>query len=109
MARLLSAKDNFQGSSEFYRTLEQKLGTIIDQRSTQFFTVSAVSVQMARNILEGLPDQMADVATVERVVDRLFPEVKQAAYKEARRSALKPWRTNKNVIRQVLLIIFSGD
>lgn len=35
--------------------LEAKLGTIIDQRASQYFTVPAVSVARARGILERLP------------------------------------------------------
>lgn len=59
VARLLSCKDDFTGSPEFYRTLECKLGQIIDGRSMQYFTVPAVSVARARSVLEQLPDQVA--------------------------------------------------
>jgi len=52
VARLLSPNDNLQGSSEFYRVLEAKLGAVIEGRTTQFFTVPAVSVQRVRAVLE---------------------------------------------------------
>jgi len=55
VARLLSRKDDFTGSPEFYRTLECKLGTIIDQRASQYFTVPATPVSRARNVLEQMP------------------------------------------------------
>jgi len=56
VARLLSPKDNFVASPQFFRTLESKLGTIIDQRASQYFTVPAVAVQRARKVLEQLPE-----------------------------------------------------
>jgi hypothetical protein len=59
VARLLSPRDEFSGSSEFFRALEQKLPDVIAGRTSQFFTVPAVSVQRARNVLEQLPDQVA--------------------------------------------------
>jgi len=52
VARLLSPRDEFSGSPEFYRTLECKLGQIIDQRASQFFTVPATPVSRARDVLE---------------------------------------------------------
>ena len=52
VARLLSAKDNFTGSAEFYRTLEQKLGTIIDGRTAQYFTVTAGSLARVERAVE---------------------------------------------------------
>ena len=78
VARLLSRNDDFTASPEFWRMLECKLGTIIDGRASQIFTVPAVSVARARGVMEGMPDQV-QVATVEGAVDRLFPEVQQAA------------------------------
>jgi tetratricopeptide (TPR) repeat protein len=52
VSRVLSCKDGFTGSHEFFRTLELKLGTVIDQRASQFFTIPAVSVQRARDVLD---------------------------------------------------------
>jgi transcriptional regulator with XRE-family HTH domain len=52
ISRLLSPRDNFEGSSEFYRRLEAKLGTIIENRSSQFFSIPAVPVQRARDVME---------------------------------------------------------
>jgi transcriptional regulator with XRE-family HTH domain len=52
VARLLSRKDDFTGSPEFFRTLEFKLGQIINGRASQFFTIPAVSVTRARDVLE---------------------------------------------------------
>ena len=52
VSRLLNPKDDFSGSPEFFRALESKLGQIIDGRSSQFFTCSAVPVARARGILE---------------------------------------------------------
>jgi len=55
VARLLSAKDDFKGSAEFYRALEQKLGTIIDGRTAQYFTVTAVSIgRVERAVRDGV-------------------------------------------------------
>lgn len=59
VSRLLSRKDDFRGSPEFYRTLEAKLGQVIDGRSSQFFTVSAVSVARARNVLGQVSEPVA--------------------------------------------------
>jgi hypothetical protein len=56
---LLSRKNDFSGSAEFYRALECKLGTVIDHRSYQFFTVPAVSVARARSVMEQLPIEQA--------------------------------------------------
>ena len=39
ISRLLNEAD-FQGSPEFYRTLEAKLGAVVDGRSAQYFTVT---------------------------------------------------------------------
>jgi len=52
IARLLSPKDDLEGSSDFFRILEQKLGTIIEGRTAQFFVVPAVSVQRVRAVME---------------------------------------------------------
>jgi transcriptional regulator with XRE-family HTH domain len=52
VSRLLSPNDDFNGSPEFFRSLEAKLGTVIDARSAQYFTVPAISVQRARSVLE---------------------------------------------------------
>jgi hypothetical protein len=52
ISRMLSRKDDFTGSPEFFRTLELKLGTVIDQRTSQFFTVPSVSVPRARDVLD---------------------------------------------------------
>src|SRR5262245_54975757 len=41
VARLLSRKDDFTGSPEFFRSLELKLGAVVDGRTVQFFTVPA--------------------------------------------------------------------
>jgi hypothetical protein len=59
VSRLLNPKDEFSGSREFFRTVECKLGQIIDQRASQFFTVPAVSVARARGVLEQLPVEQA--------------------------------------------------
>jgi hypothetical protein len=55
VARLLSRKDDFTGSSEFFRTLECKLPDVIAGRTSQVFTCPAVPVARARGILEQLP------------------------------------------------------
>ena len=52
VARLLSPKDPFVGSPEFFRMLEMKLPEVIAARRTQFFTCPAVPVGRARNVLE---------------------------------------------------------
>jgi hypothetical protein len=52
VARLLSLNDHFQGSPEFYRALEAKLGAIIERRTSQCFTVPATPVQRVRAVLE---------------------------------------------------------
>jgi len=59
VARLLSSRDEFSGSPEFFRALECKLGAIIDGRASQFFTVTAVPVQRARAVLERMPVEQA--------------------------------------------------
>ena len=62
VARLLSRNDDFTASPEFWRVLECKLGTIIDQRASQVFTCSAVSVQRARVVLEGMPEPEGEMS-----------------------------------------------
>jgi hypothetical protein len=52
ISRLLSCNDDFTGSPAFFRTLETKLGTVIDQRASQFFTVPATPVHRARDVLD---------------------------------------------------------
>ena len=52
VARLLSLNDDFQASPTFWRILEQKLGAIIEERTSQDFTVPAVSVTRVRAVLE---------------------------------------------------------
>jgi transcriptional regulator with XRE-family HTH domain len=52
VSRLLSRKDDFTASPEFYRTLECKLPEVIAGRACQYFTVPAVSVARARAVLE---------------------------------------------------------
>jgi hypothetical protein len=39
ISRVLSRKDDFTGSPEFFRTMELRLGTVIEGRTAQFFTV----------------------------------------------------------------------
>jgi hypothetical protein len=54
-------------SPEFLRKLEHQLGTIIDGRCSQFFTIPATPVQRARGVLEQMPeDEVATEAVVER-------------------------------------------
>jgi transcriptional regulator with XRE-family HTH domain len=65
VARLLSPRDEFSGSAEFFRAVECKLGTIIDRRASQYFTVAAVPVSRARSVLEQMPDEQA--ASVEEM------------------------------------------
>ena len=62
VARLLSPRDDFNGSPEFWRTLECKLGTIIDQRASQVFTCPAISVARARGVLEGMTEPVEEMA-----------------------------------------------
>ena len=71
VARLLSHRDDLVGSHEFYRALETKLGTIIENRTAQYFTVPAVSVRRVESILTQLP--VESVPTLERAVCQLFP------------------------------------
>ena len=59
ISRVLSCKDDFTGSPEFFRTVETKVGTVIDARSSQFFTIPAVPVRRARDVLEQLPVEQA--------------------------------------------------
>jgi hypothetical protein len=67
VSRLLNPRDDFAGSPAFFRMVECKLGTILDNRSSQFFTCPAVSVQRARAVIEQLPeDEVAAEAVVER-------------------------------------------
>jgi transcriptional regulator with XRE-family HTH domain len=70
ISRLLNPKDDFSGSVAFFRTVECKLGQIIDQRASQYFTVPAVSVARARGVLGQL--------SVDRVA-ALDAEMAQAA------------------------------
>jgi hypothetical protein len=63
---LLSPNDPFVGSPEFFRSLEFKLGEVIQGRTSQYFTVRATPVQRARSILEQLPEQAAVVEEVAR-------------------------------------------
>jgi hypothetical protein len=51
ISRILSPNDDFTGSPEFFRSLETKLGTVIAGRTAQYFTIPAVSVQRARDVL----------------------------------------------------------
>ena len=55
VARLLSPNDEFQGSPQFFRTLEAKLGAIIEGRATQYFTCQAVSVRRVEKVMEQMP------------------------------------------------------
>src|ERR1017187_5407051 len=55
ISRVLSCKDDFTGSPAFFRTVEHKLPDVIAGRTSQFFTIPAVSVQRARDVLELLP------------------------------------------------------
>ena len=55
VARLLSPNDEFQGSPQFFRVLEAKLGTIIEGRSSQYFTCQAVSVRRVEKVMEQMP------------------------------------------------------
>ena len=67
VSRLLNPKDDFSGSPEFFRAVECKLGTILDNRSSQFFTCPAVPVARARDVIEQMPvDEGAVAAAVER-------------------------------------------
>jgi hypothetical protein len=52
VARLLSPRDGFSGSPEFFRALECKLPDVIDGRTAQFFTCPATPVSRARDVLE---------------------------------------------------------
>jgi hypothetical protein len=58
---LLSCKDDFTGSPEFFRTLEMKLPEVIAGRTSQYFTVPATPVSRARAVLERLPVKQAAV------------------------------------------------
>lgn len=61
VCRLLNPKDHdLSGSPEFWRILECKLGTIINQRASQYFTVPATPVARARAVLERLPEPVAE-------------------------------------------------
>ena len=51
VARLLSPKDQLVGSPEFFHTLESKLPEVIAARTSQFFTIPAVPVGRARDVL----------------------------------------------------------
>jgi hypothetical protein len=52
VVRVLSPRDGFSGSKEFFRVMESKLGQIIEARTSQFFTCPAVPVARARDVLE---------------------------------------------------------
>jgi hypothetical protein len=52
VARLLSPRDHFSGSPAYFRTLEAKLPEVIAGRTSQYFTLPAVPVQRARDVLE---------------------------------------------------------
>ena len=52
ISRVLSCKDDFTGSPAFFRTVEHKLPDVIAGRTAQYFTIPAVSVQRARDILD---------------------------------------------------------
>jgi transcriptional regulator with XRE-family HTH domain len=52
ISRVLSCKDDFTGSHSFFRTLEHKLPDVIAGRTAQFFTIPAVPVQRAREVLD---------------------------------------------------------
>ena len=55
ISRLLSQRDDLVGSPEVYRALECKLGTIIEGRSSQYFTCQAVSVRRVEKVMEQMP------------------------------------------------------
>ena len=61
ISRVLSCKDDFTGSQEFFRTMEHKLPDVIAGRTSQYFTIPAVSVARARDVLEQLPVEQAEV------------------------------------------------
>ena len=63
VSRLLSHRDDLTGSPEFFRALENKLGAIIDQRTSQYFTIPAVSVRRVEKVLEQLPVEPAVLVT----------------------------------------------
>ena len=63
VARLLSHRDDLVGSHEFYRALECKLGTIIENRTAQYFTVPAVSLRRVQGVLEQLPVEPVESVT----------------------------------------------
>jgi transcriptional regulator with XRE-family HTH domain len=66
VSRCLSGNDLIP-SPEFLRKLECKLGTIIDGRAGQFFTISAVPVARAQGVLERMPaDQGNPLQSVEQ-------------------------------------------
>ena len=74
VARLLSLKDDLTGSPEFYRALESKLGTIIDQRTAQYFTIPSTPVGRVEKVLEQMPiETVVSAPNVERAVCRLSP------------------------------------
>jgi len=67
VARLLSPRDECNGSAEFFRTLEMKLPEVIAGRTGLFLTCPAVTVQRVRNVLEQMPAD--EVALGAMVVD----------------------------------------
>ena len=66
VARLLSLNDRFAGSPQFFRVLEAKLGTIIEGRSSQYFTCTAVSVRRVQKVMEQLPIEPVVEAELEQ-------------------------------------------
>ena len=69
VARLLSLKDDLTGSPEFFRALECKLGAIVENRTSQYFTIPAVSVRRVQGVLEQLPvEPVESTQNVERAV-----------------------------------------
>lgn len=45
VSRIISENDGFRGSDAFYRKLENRIGDLIANRSTQFFQVNAVPLR----------------------------------------------------------------
>ena len=61
ISRLLNEAD-FQGSPDFYRTLEQKLGAVVDGRSAQYFTIKAVAVGRVQKVMRMAVEQVVEQA-----------------------------------------------
>jgi transcriptional regulator with XRE-family HTH domain len=70
VSRCLSG-ENLIPSPEFLRKLERQRGTIIDGRTSQFFTIPAVPVARARNVIEQLPTD--EVAAVSQADQAAYP------------------------------------